>query len=414
MKISIVIPSRERGSYLEHSLATATAIEDPDLEIVVSDNASIDNTREVVETCGDPRVRYVNTGARLSMRLNFELGMRTCTGDYVIFFGDDDGIVPGQFPVLREILETRKPDALSWDFLTYSWPIKGFGSKVGGVRLRRELCFGAPYEYDAATRLRALERGVSDMSDPLPVLYHGCFSRAFLEQLKGDEGDYFKAMSPDLYISYRALQHGGKFVHAHHPFSINGISPASTGNSMSSLGSDGEKKADLSFLSEIKTDPLQDVIPTTKSMALAFLGTLQTVQARFPDAPPITPDYEAWYKLALADQQKKDAATAAEITASLDAHAEQFASHDALARARQSGPPSVWARLTRAVRRTTAKRSSFRVSTEQDGHNTILTAARTCDALLGGDMDAIMQGKLSQPAAWANMKNRSADFEKQL
>lgn len=413
MKISIVIPSRERGRYLAHSLATATAIDDPALEIVVSDNASTDNTAEVVQGCGDARVRYVNTGARLSMRQNFELALRSSTGDYVIMFGDDDGILPGQFGMLRQILQAERPDALSWDFLTYGWPVEGYGTKVGGVRLRRDKSFGAPYRIDAARRMQELERGIRDMSRPMPLLYHGAMSRAYLDRLKGPEGDYFKSMSPDLYISFRALQLGGDLMHAAHPFSINGFSPASTGGAMQSFGGAAEKKSDHSFLTEIKTDELQDVIPVTKSMALAYLGTLQTVAARFPDIP-VSPDYTAWYGYALADRRKKDAATAAEIDASLDAHAAQFGTQAELDAARAARSPSLISRAGAALRRNLDKRHSFRVSTRQDGLNTIKTAADVCDALLGADLAAIMAGGMTSCAAWARARKRSTAFRKQI
>lgn len=413
MKISIVIPSRERGRYLQHSLETATAIDDPDLEIVVSDNASTDNTRDVAEGCGDPRVRYVNTGSRLSMRQNFELGLTTSTGDYVIMFGDDDGIIPGQFPFLRRVLEREQPDTLSWDFLTYGWPIEGYGRKVGGLRLRRDKCFGSPYRIDGKDRLRALECGHSSMDEPLPVLYHGCMSRRYLDRLKGPTGDYFKSMSPDLYISFRALQHGGDFMHLHHPLSVNGFSPASTGGSMSSLGGENEKSADLRFLTEIKADDMQDVIPVTKSMALAFLGTLQTVMDRHPE-DPVSPDFFRWYQLALSDQSKKDAATAAEIEASLDAHADQFGSAEALSRARSSGASSPMKRALRKLRGNLEKWHSFRISTELDGANTILTAVKCCDLLLSDDLAAIMSGDLAPRVAWSNARTRSKRFQRQL
>ena len=131
MKISIVIPTRERALYLRQSLATALAIDDPDVEIIVTDNESTDDTAAVVAAHSDPRLKYVKTGARVSMRQNFENGMRQVTGDYVIFFGDDDGILPGQFRFLRRLLEERQPDALSWSLPTYGWPIEGFGKRTG-------------------------------------------------------------------------------------------------------------------------------------------------------------------------------------------------------------------------------------------------------------------------------------------
>ena len=63
-----------------------------------------------------------------------KFALKASSGDYVIFFGDDDGIIPDQFKHLRYILEEHTPDSLSWDFLTYVWPIEGYGKKTGGLR----------------------------------------------------------------------------------------------------------------------------------------------------------------------------------------------------------------------------------------------------------------------------------------
>ena len=412
VKVSIVIPSRERGVYLTQSLRTVTAIDDDAIEILVSDNASTDDTAERAAAVDDPRLRYVNTGARLSMRQNFEFALRQSTGDYIITFGDDDGMIPGQFPVLRRLLTQERPDAVSWELPTYGWPVPGFGGKTGGVRLRRSGMFGKPSRIDAKRRLAQLEAGLCDPEPPMPNLYHGCMSRAFLDRLAGPGAPYFRARSPDIYATFRALQHGGELWHIPHPLSINGFSPASTGGSMQSFGCATEKKADTRFLSEAKTDDVDDIVPVTKSMSLAYLGTLETARHLYPDQP-VTPDYVPWYRRALLDAAGKDAATAAEIQASLDGHAAQFDAPEALAEARRLGPPQ-GKRHRDLLTRTLAKLHSLRRSAEIDGENTILTAARMCDTVLGADALAVMDGTLTPAQAWANARKRSRAFGTQL
>ncbi len=71
MLISIVIPTRERAEVLRHSLASCTRIVDSEVEIVVSDNASLDDTAAVVAANGDKRIRYLRTPKRCSMSENF-------------------------------------------------------------------------------------------------------------------------------------------------------------------------------------------------------------------------------------------------------------------------------------------------------------------------------------------------------
>lgn len=418
MRISIVIPTRERAQYLEHSLRTATAISDPDVEIVVSDNASTDGTEAVVAENGDPRVRYVNTGARLSMRQNFEFALGHATGDYVIYFGDDDGILPGQFPVLRRILQDHEPDALSWDYPVYGWPVPGYGVKTGGLRFLRKSCFGAPYKLDRDARLDAVKKGLMNALYPMPAIYHGAMSRDYLDRLAMPDGTHFGARSPDIYMNFRALQHGGNLWHLHHPLSINGYSPASTGGSMRAKGQKGAQedkteRAASSFLTELSVDPVEDVIPMSKSMTLGFLGTLETLRHLFPDEPA-EPDYQSWYAHAISELRGKDAATAEEIRASLADHARQFGAEDALARAQAEGPEPQMARLKRAWTRNTEKLTSFRLSAEIDGENTILTAARMCDTVLGSDELDVMQGTLTPAAAWKAAKGRSKGFTRQI
>src|SRR6056297_1850317 len=231
MLISIVIPTRDRAQYLRHSLATATAIPDPNIEIVVSDNASVDKTRQVVSEVQDSRVRYVNTGKRVSMRQNFEFALHHSKGDYVIFFGDDDGIIPGQFPFLRRILEEKKPDVLSWSVPTYGWKVDGYEGKTGFIRLRSNKVYGDLRYLNADRYRKDLLAGNLKCIVPLPAVYHGCASRDYLNRTSLENGVYFNGAIPDYYFSYLSILHGGCFLHADHPFTISGHSPASTGAS---------------------------------------------------------------------------------------------------------------------------------------------------------------------------------------
>lgn len=414
MKISIVIPTRERAEYLGKSIATATAIDDPDIEIVVSDNASDDDTRAVVGAIDDPRLRYLNTGKRLSMRQNFEFALGESTGDYVIFFGDDDGILAGQFPILRALLNDHAPDALSWDFPVYGWPVRGYGARTGGLRFKPGTSFGAPRPLDAEARRAAMSAGQMTAMYPMPGIYHGCMRRGYLDDLRTADGICFAARSPDVYINFRALVRGGRFVHAHHPFSINGYSPASTGGSLRDLGqTDGTRKTADTFLSELAVDPVDDVLPVALSMSLAFLGTLETVRHHFPDEP-VVPDYGGWFAHAMTDMARKDPRTAASIRESMDLFAERLGAQAALAAARSRGPEPALSRLRRAWRRFAEKRGGFRLSAEHEGENTILSAARVCDRVLGQDLSAVIDGSMTRPAAWARARNRSRDFARQI
>ncbi|WP_348246142.1 glycosyltransferase family 2 protein, partial [Salmonella enterica] len=77
------------------ALKTVTSQGYENLEILVSDNFSDDATEEITRQSNDPRIRYLNTGSRLSMTHNWEFALGHVTGDWVTIVGDDDGLLPG-------------------------------------------------------------------------------------------------------------------------------------------------------------------------------------------------------------------------------------------------------------------------------------------------------------------------------
>lgn len=123
--ISVVIPTRERAETLAFTLRTAIEQEYDNLEILVSDNASNDSTRDVVKNYikEDSRVRYINPGQRLGMSEHWEFALSHVRGAYVMFMGDDDGLFPSAIKnIARIINDLDKPELITWAQTTYIWP----------------------------------------------------------------------------------------------------------------------------------------------------------------------------------------------------------------------------------------------------------------------------------------------------
>lgn len=103
MKLSLVIPTRERAEYLAVALRSALLAADKagcPVKIVVSDNASTDATPDVLATATDPRLVLRRSDRRLSMRENFEFALSHTKGSHVVFIGDDDAVPSTGFRVL--------------------------------------------------------------------------------------------------------------------------------------------------------------------------------------------------------------------------------------------------------------------------------------------------------------------------
>jgi glycosyltransferase involved in cell wall biosynthesis len=410
MKISVIIPTRERAQYLHYSIQTALRIDDAEIEIIVCDNASQDGTADVVAAFDDRRLKYVNTGQRISMRENFNFALNASSGEYVIFFGDDDGILPGQFKFLRQLLEKYRPDGMSWNRLTYGWPVDGYGKKTGGVRLSKHSVFGTPYIYDPKERnLTALmDCALNSMTPVTPNVYHGCVSRAYLNRLALAPNMYFDSSIPDVNFEYRATMTGANFLHANHPFTINGYSPASTGGAHHGARADKEGgKAGRAFTTENKVDTVKDVFDHALTVPLAFFSTLETVITRmgYSDRKP---NYENWYHYGLS-AEPNNVESSAKIEQILGDYAKQSGTV-AEFKAAKSAPPKPKRTFKQRVQRVGEQIHSLRVSTEQDGENTILSASQVCDELLGDTFGETPCAKRQ----WSAAKHRSKFFRRQL
>lgn len=412
MKISIIIPTRERAMYLGASIRTALDIDDADIEVIVADNASTDDTRAVVEQFSDPRLTYLPSKLRVSMRENFNRALCASSGDYVLFIGDDDAVLTGQFRFLRRILEEYQPDGVSWFRATYGWPIGDFGKKTGGIRFYREDAFGAPTAYDPHDDLTALLH--CDLGDlnPTPAIYHGCVSRRYLDRIAPAPEVFFDSMIPDVNFQYRSIYRGGKFLHTRHPFTINGYGPASTGGAHSAPkpGSQSDRIG-KSFEAENKADPYVDIIDHALTIQLVFFATLETLRQRDGYDSPL-PSYTDWYQYAL-NATRLTPGNAPRIKEILNDYAARTGTGKYLKAARTLSPRAkrtLGERLTRAR----SQISSFRLSAERNGENTVLSATQVYDAVLGADYGAVLDKTLPRAAAWRAAKRRSKGFTRQL
>tara|TARA_R110002072_G_scaffold100207_6_gene220673 strand:+ start:15131 stop:16390 length:1260 start_codon:yes stop_codon:yes gene_type:complete len=409
--ISLIIPTRERADYLKESVQTGLKIEDNQFELIVSDNASNDHTREVASSIKDPRFKYINTGERISMRQNFEFALQHCNGDYVIYMGDDDAILPGQFQFLRQILERYQPDALSWDRPTYGWPVQGYGKRTGSVKFLRNELFGGVEAIDCGESKQQLLACNLGAKGPKPAIYHGCVSRKFLNQITDANGVCFGSSIPDVYVTYQAVLNNANALHTSHPFSINGYSPASTGGSQHAYDSkDPRSRPAHQFGQENQTDPVQDVMGYALSVPLAFFSTLETIRLKSPvEIEP--PDYTAWYHYVLTSARPNDVETQALLLEILTQHAENTGTLSCLAEA-ENTTVVVTGKTRKYIQSIEKLRTLMhrkRISAEIEGNNNALTAALTYDRVIGDDYSGILDGSRSRSLCWKATMRRSRD-----
>jgi hypothetical protein len=236
MKFSIVIPTRERCDTLLHCLRTCTMQEYEDLEIIVSDNASEDATHDVVAACGDPRVRYVNTGARLSMAGNWEFALQHVTGQFVTYVGDDDGLLPHAVRDVAGILRDTGSPALSWMKAEYAWP----NHPDEAARNQLSIPLGSRlFHYSSDRIIRDLCRLWIPYTRA-PVIYNSFVSMHALRSCVNGTGRFFHSVTPDVYSGMALLSQVSGYHYSLRPFSVNGASGHSNGTCAARIYEGGE------------------------------------------------------------------------------------------------------------------------------------------------------------------------------
>ena len=88
--LTIAIPTRNRAIYLQKALESAVGQTYSNIEIIVSNNMSHDNTQRYLENISDRRVKIFHQESALSMIENWNFCLQKSSGRYFILLADDD------------------------------------------------------------------------------------------------------------------------------------------------------------------------------------------------------------------------------------------------------------------------------------------------------------------------------------
>jgi GT2 family glycosyltransferase len=90
MQVSVVVPTRNRSRLLATTLRGVLRQRAVDLEVIVVDEASTDDTAAVIAAIADPRVRVVRHDTPRGVSAARNHGAEEARGDWVAFLDDDD------------------------------------------------------------------------------------------------------------------------------------------------------------------------------------------------------------------------------------------------------------------------------------------------------------------------------------
>ena len=281
-KMTVIIPTRERADVFASALRTVVAQDYVNLEILVSDNYSGDATEEIARSTGDPRVRYVNTGRRLSMSHNWEFALSQVTDGWVTIVGDDDGLLPGSLQAVADLIQMTGTLSVQSATCRYKWP-GNKGRKYGRLRIPTKQGHEVR---DSKIWMSRVLRGDAAYAE-LPMLYTGGYtSMDVLHELKRKTGVFYKSCVPDVYSGFAIASLIPNYAYSHVPFAIGGTSKHSIGVDHFSMGKKIQEAPSLKFSQEDNI-PFHKDVPLTRNgeyppslQAAVFESYLQTACLR--------------------------------------------------------------------------------------------------------------------------------------
>ena len=124
--LSICIPTYNRANYLKDCLdSIVDQFENKEIynqiEVVISDNASTDETTEIVKSfqVKFKNIRYFRNDTNLGVDRNILNMVEKSSGEYCLPIGDDDGFFQKSFPyIINRIKELKAPYYMinSWGY----------------------------------------------------------------------------------------------------------------------------------------------------------------------------------------------------------------------------------------------------------------------------------------------------------
>lgn len=103
--ISVIIPTYDRRTLLLRAIESALRQTYSNLEIIVVDDASLEDVRPVIESIGDPRILYLRQDAHRGGAAARNAGIRAAAGKYIAFLDDDDEWEPDKLAVQSVVLD---------------------------------------------------------------------------------------------------------------------------------------------------------------------------------------------------------------------------------------------------------------------------------------------------------------------
>lgn len=195
MKISFNIPTYNRAKYLKKNLDILTAQikelhKENDVEINISDNASTDDTKSIVETFisayPEIHISYHCNEKNLGPDGNFIAAMHLAKGEYSLLWGDDDFLKDGGLARIFELVEYGEKNNIQIMLSSTSIYDKDGNYKCEKLFLREDIN-ELTVDFSDLTQARAYFFLLKDMGGMLSFISDVIYKTSIIHEIKFDD-----------------------------------------------------------------------------------------------------------------------------------------------------------------------------------------------------------------------------------
>ncbi|HET7501660.1 MAG TPA: glycosyltransferase family 2 protein [Kofleriaceae bacterium] len=211
--LSVMIPNFNYGRYIGDTIRSVLAQAPAGVEIVVSDNASTDDSVKVVGAFADPRIRLAVNPCNVGFSSNLERVAQMARGRRMLLLSSDDRVGPGALDAYARLEAALGPraDTAVWGAATRV--IDSSGHDTGrqfdpdpkcwrDARDEPELSKAVGFPVRSIPAAMLLRRSLELLRSPLPFL-STCYPRALHDAVGGYAGG--RLMNPDKWFLWKVL-----------------------------------------------------------------------------------------------------------------------------------------------------------------------------------------------------------------
>jgi len=191
---SVLIPTRNRPSLTADLINSVLSQSFSDFELIIADNSSDEETQTILKNISDPRLVNLKTGG-LNMADNWETGISSCSGSYLLLFSDKMVLKEGSLDYLASYINKYSPDCVNWDIDSF------FDNELTYIKSK-------PSSHEAVIKSSSLLKKILTSefdSVRIPCHCNSAISMSVIKTIKAKTGRASMQLNPDYTLSYQVL-----------------------------------------------------------------------------------------------------------------------------------------------------------------------------------------------------------------